>query len=107
MTQASPSIMYLFAITEYYLDHQLAKPLMRIFEPILGEKAPSLCEFLVGKECYFLIVAVVGDHVRTVQILAPLTGGLMKFAIKKPQCLGCKTLLQTDSALIFSRAHYR
>ena len=29
--------------TKYYLDNQLANPLMRIFEPILGEKANSLC----------------------------------------------------------------
>lgn len=30
--------------TKYYLDNQLAKPLMRIFEPILGErKAQLLC----------------------------------------------------------------
>ena len=28
--------------TKYYLDNQLSKPLMRIFEPILGEKASSL-----------------------------------------------------------------
>jgi DNA polymerase elongation subunit (family B) len=27
--------------TKYYLDNQLSKPLMRIFEPILGEKAAS------------------------------------------------------------------
>jgi DNA polymerase delta subunit 1 len=33
--------------TRYYLDNQLSKPLMRIFEPILGEKAGSLCESLV------------------------------------------------------------
>lgn len=24
--------------TQYYLDHQISKPLMRIFEPILGEE---------------------------------------------------------------------
>lgn len=30
--------------TRYYLENQLSKPLMRIFEPILGEKAGSLCE---------------------------------------------------------------
>jgi|ERR1700691_730961 DNA polymerase delta subunit 1 len=29
--------------TKYYLENQLSKPLMRIFEPILGEKANSLC----------------------------------------------------------------
>ena len=28
--------------TKYYLENQLANPLMRIFEPILGEKANSL-----------------------------------------------------------------
>ena len=28
--------------TKYYLDNQLTNPLMRIFEPILGEKANSL-----------------------------------------------------------------
>lgn len=27
--------------TQYYLDHQISKPLLRIFEPILGEKAES------------------------------------------------------------------
>lgn len=31
--------------TKYYLENQLSKPLMRIFEPILGEKANSLCTF--------------------------------------------------------------
>lgn len=28
--------------TKYYLENQLSKPLMRIFEPILGERASSL-----------------------------------------------------------------
>lgn len=30
--------------TKYYLENQLSKPLMRIFEPILGDKANSLRE---------------------------------------------------------------
>ena len=34
--------------TKYYLDNQLANPLMRIFEPILGEKANSLCTLTVS-----------------------------------------------------------
>ena len=34
--------------TKYYLDNQLAKPLMRIFEPILGPKASSLCKDVFG-----------------------------------------------------------
>lgn len=28
--------------TKYYLENQLSKPLLRIFEPILGDKANSL-----------------------------------------------------------------
>jgi DNA polymerase delta subunit 1 len=34
--------------TKYYLENQLSKPLMRIFEPILGEKANSLRESRVS-----------------------------------------------------------
>lgn len=65
--------------TKYYLENQLSKPLLRIFEPILGEaKAQSLLS---------------GEHTRTVIIAAPTTGGLMKFAKKTASCLGCKVPL--------------
>ncbi|KIM44857.1 hypothetical protein M413DRAFT_442827 [Hebeloma cylindrosporum] len=65
--------------TKYYLENQLSKPLLRIFEPILGEKANSLLS---------------GDHTRTIQIATPTAGGLMKFAVKTVTCLGCKTPLR-------------
>jgi DNA polymerase delta subunit 1 len=62
--------------TRYYLDNQLAKPLGRIFEPILGEKkANSL---------------LMGDHTRAISVAAPTVGGLMKFAKKTQTCMGCK-----------------
>lgn len=62
--------------TRYYLDNQLAKPLGRIFEPILGEtKARTLLN---------------GDHTRTISVAAPSVGGLMKFAKKTQTCMGCK-----------------
>ncbi|KXX78761.1 DNA polymerase delta catalytic subunit [Madurella mycetomatis] len=62
--------------TKYYLDNQLAKPLGRIFEPILGEtKAKSL---------------LTGDHTRSISVAAPTVGGLMKFAKKTQTCMGCK-----------------
>ncbi|KAK4504717.1 hypothetical protein PRZ48_002679 [Zasmidium cellare] len=62
--------------TKYYLDNQLAKPLGRIFEPILGEKkAGSL---------------LTGEHTRAISVAAPTMGGLMKFAKKTETCLGCK-----------------
>ncbi|KAM3560926.1 hypothetical protein MY1884_002645 [Beauveria asiatica] len=62
--------------TKYYLDNQLAKPLTRIFEPILGEtKARSL---------------LTGDHTRTISVAAPSVGGLMRFTKKTQTCMGCK-----------------
>lgn len=33
--------------TRYYLENQLSKPLMRIFEPIMGSTANSLCALLL------------------------------------------------------------
>ena len=62
--------------TRYYLDNQLAKPLGRIFEPIMGEaKARSL---------------LTGDHTRSISVAAPSVGGLMRFAKKTQTCMACK-----------------
>lgn len=42
--------------TQYYLDNQLSKPLLRIFEPILGErKAESV---LLSEFCYYCLIAI-------------------------------------------------
>lgn len=65
--------------TKYYLDNQLSKPLLRIFEPILGEKANSLLS---------------GDHTRTISMTSPTIGGLMKFAVKTATCIGCRVPLK-------------
>lgn len=71
--------------TRYYLENQLSKPLIRIFEPILGErKANSLLN---------------GDHTRSISVAAPTMGGLMKFAKKTQTCMGCKKpLVRKDEA---------
>uniref|UniRef100_A0A3B4AS68 DNA polymerase n=1 Tax=Periophthalmus magnuspinnatus TaxID=409849 RepID=A0A3B4AS68_9GOBI len=69
--------------TQYYLDQQLSKPLLRIFEPILGEtKAES--------------VLLKGDHTRCKTVLTSKVGGLMAFAQKRSTCIGCKAVLKTD-----------
>lgn len=70
--------------TKYYLDNQLSKPLLRIFEPILGEKAQSL---------------LAGEHTRSIQIATPSIGGLMKYAVKTMTCLGCKTALKPSNSI--------
>lgn len=90
--------------TKYYLENQLSNPLMRIFEPILGEKASSLCKYPTNPgsmqrlwhEIWF---TVAGDHTRTIQIATPTVGGLMKFAVKTTTCLGCKTPLRPSNSV--------
>ncbi|KAM8927098.1 DNA polymerase delta catalytic subunit [Pelodytes ibericus] len=72
--------------TRYYLEQQLAKPLLRIFEPILGEtKAES--------------VLLKGDHTRCKTVLTSKVGGLMAFAKKRSTCIGCKAALNHDGAV--------
>lgn len=68
---------------KYYLENQLSKPLMRIFEPILGEKRAK--ELLAGA------------HTRTIKMNAPKTGGLMRFATKAELCKNCKSPLKPDN----------
>ncbi|KAM4651111.1 DNA polymerase delta catalytic subunit [Discoglossus pictus] len=72
--------------TQYYLEQQLAKPLLRIFEPILGEtKAES--------------TLLKGEHTRCKTVLTSKVGGLMAFAKKRSTCIGCKASLNHDGAV--------
>uniref|UniRef100_A0A3Q3GHB2 DNA polymerase n=2 Tax=Labrus bergylta TaxID=56723 RepID=A0A3Q3GHB2_9LABR len=72
--------------TQYYLEQQLSKPLLRIFEPILGE---SKAESILLK----------GDHTRCRTVLTSKIGGLMAFAQRRSTCIGCKAVLKTDAAV--------
>lgn len=65
--------------TKYYLNNQLANPLTRIFEPILGEKKAGQL--------------LTGEHTRSISVAAPSLAGLMKFAKKTQTYIGCKKLL--------------
>lgn len=71
--------------TRYYLDNQLSKPLMRIFEPIMGSRSGSL---------------LTGDHTRTVVQASSAVGSLMKFAVKTAQCAGCRTPLKDAKSAV-------
>lgn len=64
---------------QHYLDHHLAQPLMRLFEPIM--KNPK--ELLTGA------------HTRSIMVTTPsvASGGIMKFAQKRLTCLGCRAPL--------------
>lgn len=70
--------------TQYYLEHQLAPPIMRVFEGVLED--PS--------------VLIKGDHTRHIAISAPSknAGGLMKFVKIQLQCISCRAVIK-DGAL--------
>ena len=68
--------------TNYYLENQLTKPLLRLFESILPDP----------------MILLKGDHVRHVVKITPITGGLMKFVVKTEKCLGCKAPIPSGTA---------
>ena len=70
--------------SQYYLENQLSKPLLRIFEPILGDKAES--------------ILLRGDHTRTRLGGTSKVSALAKFVQRRETCIGCKTVLPNDRA---------
>lgn len=73
--------------TTYYLENQLMKPLLSIFEPIMGEtKAQSLMKG--------------GSHTLKVVKMTSKTGGLMRFTKVTAKCMGCKAALRSDEKVL-------
>ncbi|VDM61514.1 unnamed protein product, partial [Angiostrongylus costaricensis] len=60
--------------TKHYLTNQLAKPLARIFEPILGDRAER--------------ILTEGEHTRIRTVVQSKVGGLAAFTKKQVTCLG-------------------
>lgn len=60
--------------TNYYLENHLSKPLLRIFEPILGEKAES--------------ILLRGEQTRHRAVVTSKVGGLSAFTKKKGDMFG-------------------
>ncbi|KHG07397.1 DNA polymerase delta catalytic subunit -like protein [Gossypium arboreum] len=79
---------------QYYLENQISKPLLRIFEPILKNASKELLH---------------GSHTRSISISTPSNSGIMKFAKKQlmseleelfgrlwTQCQECQGSLHQD-----------
>lgn len=64
---------------DYYLHNQLAKPLIRIFQPVLGDKAES--------------ILLRGEHTMTKIVATSKVSALQRFTTKKETCLGCRVVL--------------
>lgn len=73
--------------SNYYLNNQLSKPLVRIFEPMIGEqKANSL---------------LTGDHTRKITLAKSSNlGALLKFTRRVNTCKVCKTVLRGTSGTL-------
>ncbi|CAN7999003.1 unnamed protein product [Ixodes hexagonus] len=80
--------------TQYYLDNQLSKPLLRIFEPILGE---GLAESVLLR----------GDHTRTKTVVHSKVGPLAAFTCKKNTCIGCRAVLEDQASAVCHRCKLR
>ncbi|KAG8521459.1 DNA polymerase delta catalytic subunit [Galemys pyrenaicus] len=102
--------------TQYYLEQQLAKPLLRIFEPILGEGraeavllrrapgraggggvrglGPGVGPTGAAEGCH-----PGGDHTRCKTVLTGKVGGLLAFAKRRSCCIGCRTVLSHQGAV--------
>lgn len=72
--------------TDYYLTNQISKPLLRIFEPILGQDAEKQL--------------LRGDHTRIKKQVTSKVGALSMFTKRVNQCLGCKTPLTDNTSAV-------
>ncbi|KAL1538994.1 DNA polymerase delta catalytic subunit [Salvia divinorum] len=76
----------------YYLDNQISKPLLRIFEPILKNASSELLH---------------GSHTRSISISTPSSSGIMRFAKKQLTCIGCKALISNSEQTLCSHCKGR
>ncbi|KAH6791361.1 DNA polymerase delta subunit 1 [Perilla frutescens var. frutescens] len=76
----------------YYLENQISKPLLRIFEPILKNASKELLQ---------------GSHTRSISISTPSNSGIMKFAKKQLTCIGCKALIGNSDQTLCSHCKGR
>jgi len=67
---------------QYYIEHQLTQPLMRLFGPIMANAESELFS---------------GAHMRKLSNPTPATGALSMFVKKSLRCLGCKALIKDGS----------
>ena len=91
--------------TVYYLENQLAKPLLRIFEPILGDskaqsellsKLNTFINLLYPLFIILLLLFVEGSHTMSKTVKTSSQGGLARFTKKRSTCIGCKAVLDID-----------
>ncbi|KAL6542498.1 DNA polymerase delta catalytic subunit [Orobanche minor] len=76
----------------YYLENQISKPLLRIFEPILKDARKELLQ---------------GSHTRSISISTPSNSGIMRFARRQLTCIGCKAVISDSDHTLCSHCKGR
>lgn len=74
---------------EYYIEHQLKQPLLRVFEHILEGGKVAAEQLLFRRSGNGTIIGAVSRGTTD----RPKTGGLTAFVRARSRCLGCKALL--------------
>lgn len=78
---------------QFYVDHQIKQPLLRIFEPVFSNAETLLFS---------------GEHTRNIFVpKMATTSGLGKFAVVKKTCLGCKNVLANDTEVLCDRCQQK
>ncbi|KAL3067979.1 hypothetical protein niasHT_037969 [Heterodera trifolii] len=67
---------------DYYLEHQLVKPLARILDPVMGDQAEKLL--------------ISGEHTKKKARTKLKSGMMAGYFSKKSVCLGCKTRMDFE-----------
>merc|ERR1719433_1107416 len=70
---------------QYYIEHQLQLPLLRIFGPIMGDDTKAKSQLFSGA------------HTRTVNAPTSQSNALAKFVTKSLKCLGCRVVIKSGS----------
>ena len=74
---------------QFYVDHQIKQPLLRIFEPVFANTEAMLFS---------------GEHTRNIYVpKITVSSGLGKFAVVKKTCLGCKNVLANATEVLCER----
>jgi len=69
----------------YYIEHQIQLPLLRIFGPIMGDDLKAKSQLFAGA------------HTRTVTSATSQSGAMAKFVTKSLKCLGCRVVIKAGS----------
>merc|ERR1712139_76011 len=75
---------------EYYLEHQLKQPLIRVFEHVCGSDEKAAQALFTGGQ--------------KVAAAVPTMGGMGKFLKAKPKCLSCNTAFAKTEGNAFCAA---